>query len=102
MMQTLTMGDNTFTITEPELPFTDMVNSPPHYNKSGIECINAIGAATDAGYKYYLQGTVIKYLWRYEYKNKPIEDLKKAQWYLNKLIEETEKNEVNALAESFT
>ena len=101
-MQTLTMGDNTFTIAEPELPFADMVNSPPHYNKSGVECIDAIGAATDAGYKYYLQGTVIKYLWRYEYKNKPVEDLKEAQWYLNKLIEETEKNEVNNLAESFT
>ena len=81
-MQTLTLGDETLTITEPELPFTDMVNSPPHYNKSGIECIDAIGAATDIGYKYYLQGTVIKYLWRYEYKNKPIEDLKKARWYL--------------------
>ena len=80
----------------------DPVNNPPHYNQGLIECIDAIGAATDAGYKYYLQGTVIKYLWRYEYKNKPVEDLKKAQWYLKKLIEETEKNEVNNLAESFT
>lgn len=64
----------------------DMVNSPPHYNKAGIECIDAIGAATDEGFEYYLQGNIIKYLWRYRYKN-GVEDLEKAQWYLNKLIE---------------
>ena len=66
---------------------TDMVNSPPHYNQAGVECIEAIRAATDEGYEYYLQGNIIKYLWRYRYKN-GVEDLKKAQWYLNKLIEE--------------
>ena len=65
----------------------DMVNSPPHYNKSGIECINAIQAATGDGYEYYLQGNILKYLWRYRYKN-GVEDLKKAQWYLNELVEE--------------
>ena len=64
----------------------DMVNSP-HYNKSGIECINAIQAATGDGYEYYLQGNILKYLWRYRYKN-GVEDLKKAQWYLNELVEE--------------
>ena len=66
----------------------DMVNSPPHYNQAGVECIDAIRAATDEGYEYYLQGNIIKYLWRYRYKN-GVEDLKKAQWYLTKLIEET-------------
>jgi len=65
----------------------DMVNSPPHYNQAGIECIDAIQAATDEGYEYYLQGNIIKYLWRYRYKN-GVEDLEKAQWYLTKLIEE--------------
>ncbi len=65
----------------------DMVNSPPHYNQAGIECIDAIRAATDVGYEYYLQGNIIKYLWRYRYKN-GVEDLEKAQWYLEKLIEE--------------
>jgi|TARA_Y100000361_G_scaffold124277_1_gene117311 hypothetical protein len=64
----------------------DNVNKPPHYNQSGIECIDAIQAATGDGFEYYLQGNIIKYLWRYRYKN-GIEDLKKAQWYLNKLIE---------------
>ena len=67
----------------------DMVNSPSHYNQSGIECIAAIQAALGPNFKYYLQGNIMKYLWRYRYKN-GIEDVKKAQWYLNKLIEEVE------------
>ena len=67
----------------------DLVNSPPHYNQAGIECVDAIAAATDDGFQYYLQGNIIKYLWRYRYKN-GIEDLEKAQWYLNKLIETLE------------
>jgi hypothetical protein len=66
----------------------DMVNSPPHYNQTGIECIHAISAATGDGFKYYLQGNIMKYLWRFDYKDKPIEDLQKAKWYLDKLIEE--------------
>ena len=64
----------------------DMVNSPPHYNQQGIECIDAIHAATDDGFTYYLQGNIIKYLWRYRYKNGK-QDLEKAKWYLDKLIE---------------
>ena len=71
----------------------DMVNSPPHYNQTGIECIHAISAATDNGFKYYLQGNIMKYLWRFDYKDKPLEDLKKAQWYLDKLIEEVMAND---------
>jgi len=67
----------------------DMVNSPPHYNKAGVECIEAIRAATGDGYEYYLQGNIMKYLWRYRYKN-GTEDLKKARWYLDKLVEEVE------------
>ena len=63
----------------------DMVNHPPHYNKAGIECIDAIGAMTGEGFRPYLQGNIMKYLWRYRYKN-GIEDLRKAEWYLTKLI----------------
>lgn len=66
----------------------DMVNSPPHYNQSGIECIEAIQAALGPNFKYYLQGNVMKYLWRFDYKSKPIEDLDKADWYLERLREE--------------
>tara|TARA_X000001388_G_scaffold9290_1_gene5672 strand:+ start:4607 stop:4828 length:222 start_codon:yes stop_codon:yes gene_type:complete len=64
----------------------DMVDRPPHYNASSLECIDAIEAITGDGFEYYLQGNILKYLWRYRYKNGK-EDLKKAQWYLNKLIE---------------
>tara|TARA_E500000318_G_scaffold26978_1_gene27000 strand:- start:625 stop:888 length:264 start_codon:yes stop_codon:yes gene_type:complete len=63
----------------------DMVNSPKHYNESGIECIDALEAMLGDGFKSYLQGNIAKYLWRYKYKN-GLEDLQKAQWYLNKLI----------------
>jgi len=64
----------------------DPVNYPAHYNKGGIGCIDAIKAATGDGYKYYIQGNLIKYMWRYENKN-GIEDLEKARFYLNMLIE---------------
>ena len=64
----------------------DMVNSPKHYNKAGIETIDALEAMLVDGFDYYLQGNIVKYLWRFRYKN-GVEDLKKAQWYLNKLIE---------------
>ena len=66
----------------------DMVNSPPHYNQSGLECIVAIQAALGPNFKYYLQGNIMKYLWRFDYKSKPIEDLDKADWYLERLREE--------------
>jgi|TARA_R100001460_G_scaffold45782_2_gene83096 hypothetical protein len=69
----------------------DNVNHPPHYNQAGIECLDAIAAATGDGFQYYLQGNILKYLWRYRYKN-GIEDLKKAQFYLNKLIATKEDN----------
>ncbi len=48
----------------------DVVNSPAHYNQTGIECIDAIAAATDDGFEHYLQGNIIKYLWRYRYKKR--------------------------------
>lgn len=67
----------------------DMVNSPPHYNQAGIECLDAIRAATNEGYEFYLQGNIIKYLWRYRYKN-GVEDLNKAKFYLERLIKEVE------------
>ena len=63
----------------------DMVNSPAHYNKSGIETIDIIESVTDDGIESYLQGNILKYLCRYKYKN-GVEDLEKARWYLNRLI----------------
>jgi len=67
---------------------SDMVNSPDHYTHNGIEAINVIEAKlTDEQYEGYLQGSVMKYLLRSNYKGKRKEDLKKAQWYLNTLVE---------------
>jgi hypothetical protein len=63
----------------------DKIN-PTHY-KGTIECIDAIESAmTKEGFRGYLKGNIIKYVWRYDRKN-GVEDLEKAQWYLNKLIE---------------
>lgn len=77
---------------------SDMVNHPPHYNSGKIECIDAIESATigKSGFEAYLVGNIMKYLWRYNQKN-GIEDLKKAQWYLNKLVEVVQKRETGAL-----
>jgi len=64
----------------------DDVNSPSHYNKGGVECIDAIESSmTKEAFCGYLKGNVIKYMYRYENKG-GVESLKKAQWYLNKLI----------------
>jgi hypothetical protein len=71
-------------------PAPDMFNNPPHYTKEDLECIDAIKASlatyrTD-GYAGYLKGTIMAYLWRYEDKN-GVQDLRKAKWYLQKLID---------------
>ena len=65
----------------------DKVNNPHHYNTGDIECIDAIKASmSPEAFKGYLKGNTEKYLWRYSYKN-GLEDLKKARWYLNYLIQ---------------
>ena len=74
---------------------TDMVNSPPHYNTGNAECIVAIEESmTPDAFKGYLKGNVLKYMWRYEYKN-GTQDLEKAQWYLNKLVETCKKDKTS-------
>ena len=50
----------------------DPVNYPSHYNKGGIGCIDAIKSCQGDGFKYYCQGSAIKYIWRHEHKGKPI------------------------------
>ena len=71
---------------------TDMVNSPPHYNTGKVECIVAIEESmTPDAFKGYLKGNVLKYMWRYEYKN-GTQDLEKAQWYLNRLVQTCKKS----------
>jgi hypothetical protein len=69
----------------------EMVEEPPHYNMGSIQCIDAIEESMGStAFEGYLKGNVLKYLWRYNYKKKALEDLKKAKWYLDKLIEQKE------------
>lgn len=69
----------------------DNVNHPAHYTAGSIECIDAIEAATTglSGPEAYGTGQVIKYIWRWKRKN-GVEDLKKARWYLDRLISKLE------------
>lgn len=74
-----------------EMPESDPVNHPAHYTQGGIECIEAIEASmSKEAFAGYLKGNMLKYVWRYQHKG-GVEDLRKAQWYLNRLIEEVEK-----------
>lgn len=72
----------------------DMVNHPSHYTQGGIECIDCIKSATvgKVGIEAFCVGNAIKYLFRYEEKN-GIEDVKKARWYIDRLIKELEEKE---------
>jgi hypothetical protein len=73
---------------EAEKEAEDMVTAPRHYNTGNIECIDAIEESMSSiAFKGYLKGNCMKYLWRYDYKGKQVEDLKKAGWYLQKLTE---------------
>tara|TARA_B100000900_G_scaffold270999_1_gene231449 strand:+ start:86 stop:316 length:231 start_codon:yes stop_codon:yes gene_type:complete len=62
------------------------VNHPKHYNSGTIEVIDAI-EDWEMG---FCDGNVIKYVARHKHKGKPIEDLKKAKWYLERLIQQYE------------
>lgn len=72
----------------------DKVNHPSHYTQGCIECIDAIKAAVIGlnGIEAVCTGNILKYLWRWKFKN-GLEDLKKARWYLDKLINEIETSE---------
>lgn len=68
----------------------DMVNRPAHYRQGGVECIEAIEASMSREeFQGYLKGNLEKYIWRYRHKN-GIEDLRKARWYLDRLIASVE------------
>lgn len=71
---------------------TDNIN-PTHYKKGEIECVDALKAATvgKTGIEAVCTANVIKYVWRYEEKN-GVEDLRKARWYLERLIKEVANN----------
>ncbi len=71
----------------PDNSSKDAVNSPAHYNNGNVECIDAIQAMlTPDEFVGYLRGNSLKYRWRFRYKKKPIEDLRKACWYEERLL----------------
>ena len=90
------VGDYASTTAEAPAPSEDMVNRPSHYTMGGIECIDAIEAAIghhEDPVEAFLTGQVMKYIWRWPHKAKPLEDLKKTKWYLDRLIAHREKKE---------
>ena len=81
----------------------DMVNHPSHYkSETGLEAIDVIEAFTFdlLGIEAFCTGNALKYLCRWKKKN-GLEDLKKARWYLNRLIDHVEKlEEENKITQS--
>lgn len=63
---------------------SDVVNHPPHYCQGGIECIEVLEQLGLA--QASCRANAIKYLWRMADKGKALEDAKKAQWYVNRLV----------------
>ncbi len=75
----------------------DNVNHPPHYNSRDIYKTCDCGASTHIeciditrNFNFNL-GNALKYIWRADYKDRTIEDLKKAVWYINDEIRQREK-----------
>ena len=68
----------------------DPVNQPSHYRVGEVEAIDYIAQQLGMGVKDYLLGNVHKYLHRHRFKGHTVEDLKKTQWYLSRLIMEEE------------
>lgn len=86
----------------PSISGDTAVEHPSHYTSGGIECIDAMKAML-AGYEqakiatkfywHFLSGQVLKYLWRWPLKERPLQDLNKARWYLDRLIDDIEKQD---------
>jgi hypothetical protein len=67
------------------------IDKPSHYTTGEIECIDAIKSSmSKQEFVGFLKANAIKYLWRYDKKSKPSEDLKKSVWFINRLIQEIE------------
>lgn len=71
----------------------ETVSHPAHYCQGGVECIDALEAATTGlhGIEAVCTANAIKYLWRWKHKN-GVNDLHKAQWYIDRLIKQQEQS----------
>ena len=93
MSNPLKGADNSDVISFSEYKKSDRVNSPSHYTRGSQEAIDTIEEAIQdapSPTEGMLQGQVLKYLLRVWLKDNPLEDLKKAQWYLTRLIAKVE------------
>ena len=87
IVEGITMTDNENVVGK--ITFShDPVEFPAHYLKGGIDTFDFIKAKGLT----YEEGNIVKYVVRSRHKGNRLEDLKKASWYLRKLIEEAEKN----------
>lgn len=69
------------------IAIADMVNHPPHYKVGGVETIDYIEAKlTSEEFSGYCKGNALKYISRANHKKDATEDLRKAIWYLNRLV----------------
>ena len=74
-------------VVEESIPTGNDPINPDHYKQGKVECIDAIESATTnlKGGEAVCTAQIIKYIWRWKAKN-GLEDLKKVQWYLNRLV----------------
>ena len=71
------------------LPKSGDAINPDHYKGKGLECIDAIAAQLSREeFMGYLRGNVAKYTWRRRQKGDPVENARKANWYLDRLMKE--------------
>lgn len=69
----------------------DPVNNPSHYNYGNIQCLDAIQSQLgEDGFIAFLRGTIAKYNWRLLHKDNPLQDAKKMEFYIKRLINELE------------
>ncbi len=81
----------------------DLINSPKHYCQGSVECLDAIESMSGInGFMEYLRGNIVKYLWRAKSKGNPLQDLKKAQFYLNRMVTSLEAATREAFTEPVT
>lgn len=74
----------------------DPVENPSHYASGSLECKDWIRYfLTPEEYKGWLKGSALKYIWRFEDKGKPEQDIRKAQRFLDFLVEELEREELD-------
>lgn len=77
-----------------EKPAENFVDHPTHYCQGSIECIDALNAMVEGWsdpVSAVLAWQAVKYIWRHPFKGKPVEDIKKAKFYLEQLVNQYER-----------